>query len=87
MKTIAPTAIKRAYGAALRKHRVAAGLSQMKLADKAGIHFTYLGDAERGRRNIALVNIVRIARALDLPLDVFFREVEAHLSRRDPLKQ
>ncbi|MCL2645683.1 MAG: helix-turn-helix transcriptional regulator [Phycisphaerales bacterium] len=53
----------------------------MKLADKVGVHFTYLSDVERGNRNIALVNIVRVARALDVPLDKFFAEVEAQLAR------
>ena len=45
------------------KRRGRWGSEQMKLAERAGIHFTYLADTERGERNIAVVNIVRIARA------------------------
>ncbi len=71
--------IQAAYGAAVRKFRHAAGDSQMKLADKAGIHFTYLADAERGKRNIGIVNAVRIVRALGVPLEKFFKEVDAQL--------
>ena len=66
----------------MRKYRHAAGLSQMKLADHAGIHFTYLSDAERGERNVAIVNIVRIVCALDVPLREFFGEVDAQLRVR-----
>lgn len=81
VKNHSPDTLKLAYGDALRKFRDISGLSQMKVAAKAGIHFTYLGDVERGQRNIALVNIVRVARALDIPLDQFFAEVEAQLAR------
>jgi len=82
VKQPSPQAVKSAYGAALRKFRHAAGLSQMKLADRAGIHFTYLADAERGKRNIGLVNIVRIVAALGISLDRFFREVEVQLAAK-----
>ena len=82
MKQPSPKAIRAALGAAIRKYRHAAGLSQIKLADRAGIHFTYLADTERGERNIAIVNIVRIVGALDLPLSEFFGEVEAQLRAR-----
>ena len=82
MKQPSPKAIRAALGAAVRKYRHAAGLSQIKLAERAGIHFTYLGDAERGERNVAIVNIVRIVSALDVPLSQFFGEVEAQLRTR-----
>jgi len=36
------------------------------LADHAGLHWTYVGSVERGRRNIALRNILKLAEALDL---------------------
>lgn len=52
------------FGETLREHRQRAGLSQEKLAAKAGIDRTYVGGAERGERNVALVNIVRLAEAL-----------------------
>ena len=82
MKQPSPQAIRAALGAAIRKHRHATGLSQIKLAARAGIHFTYLADAERGERNVAIVNIVRIVCALDVPLSQFFGEVEAQLRAR-----
>jgi transcriptional regulator with XRE-family HTH domain len=40
------------------------GLSQEALADQAGIHWTFLGQVERGRRNLSLHNLLKIARGL-----------------------
>jgi transcriptional regulator with XRE-family HTH domain len=52
------------FGARVRGRRVELGLSQESLADVAGLHRTYVGGIERGERNIALVNIVRLAASL-----------------------
>jgi transcriptional regulator with XRE-family HTH domain len=60
------------FGARVRAERERLGVSQEELADRAGIHRTYLGGVERGERNIGLQNIVRIARALGVsPADLF----------------
>jgi transcriptional regulator with XRE-family HTH domain len=48
----------------LRRDR---GLYQEALADRAGIHRTYLGSVEREERNMAIDNICRIAWALGVP--------------------
>jgi transcriptional regulator with XRE-family HTH domain len=58
--------ILKAFGATLRAYRQGAGLSQEKLATKAGLDRTYVGGAERGERNVALVNIVRLAEAISI---------------------
>ena len=52
-------------GKAVRKKRLLLGLSQEGLAERAGLHWTYIGGIERGERNVSLLNIVRIARALE----------------------
>lgn len=54
----------RAFGASVRAIRLDRALSQEALAERAGLHRTYVGDIERGRRNVSLVNIDRLARAL-----------------------
>jgi transcriptional regulator with XRE-family HTH domain len=65
-----------AFGHAVKKIRRAKGLSQERLAERAGIHRTYIGDVERGIRNISLQNMVRIAGALELPLSRLILETE-----------
>jgi transcriptional regulator with XRE-family HTH domain len=52
------------FGARVRERRVALGLSQEKLAERADLHWTYVGQIERGERNLGLVNILRLAAAL-----------------------
>ncbi len=42
------------------------GLSQEAFAEKADLHRTYIADIERGKRNVSLRNIEKIARALNL---------------------
>ena len=49
--------------------------SQEAFADLCGLDRTYLGGIERGERNVALVNIEKIARALRISLDELFRGV------------
>lgn len=55
-----------AFGARVRRFRRERSLSQEQLADLAGLHRNYVGGVERGERNIALLNIYRIARALQV---------------------
>jgi transcriptional regulator with XRE-family HTH domain len=55
-----------AFGRRVRQHREALGLSQEKLADRAGLHWTFVGQVERGRRNLTLHNVLKLAAALDV---------------------
>jgi transcriptional regulator with XRE-family HTH domain len=51
-------------GKKIRQLRHAHKWSQEKLAEHADLHWTYISGIERGERNVALKNIVKIARAL-----------------------
>lgn len=65
---------QRQLGETIRKLRVALGHSQEDLAFVTGLHRTYIGSVERGERNVALKNIVRIAGALETTASDLMRE-------------
>jgi len=48
----------------VRRERVRQGISQELLAERAGVHRTYVGMLERGEKNVTIYNIERIAYAL-----------------------
>jgi len=52
------------FGSRVREERLKQSLSQEKLAELAGLHRTYIGMIERAEKNITLINITRIAKAL-----------------------
>lgn len=58
-----------ALGEAIRKRRHELRLSQEELAERADLHRTYAASVERGTRNLGFINLVRMADALDLPLE------------------
>ena len=60
------TNIQKKFGEKLKEIRIQKGLSQEKLAFKSGLHRTYISDIERGARNVSLVNIEKIAKALGI---------------------
>jgi transcriptional regulator with XRE-family HTH domain len=56
------------FGTKLREIRKRSGVSQEKLAELAGLHRTYVSSVERGERNISLLNIESLAKALGVPM-------------------
>jgi transcriptional regulator with XRE-family HTH domain len=62
-------------GARIRALRKEKGLSQESLGEKGGFHFSYIGQIERGEKNVSLLNIARIADALDVNLIQLFAYV------------
>lgn len=64
--------IKKGFGERLREIRKSRRISQEALASICGLDRTYIGGVERGERNISLVNIYKIAHALQImPRELF----------------
>ena len=68
-----PALIK--LGEIIRELRKAKGFSQEAFADEAGLDRTYMGGIERGERNIATINLIRIAIALNIEVGELFPPV------------
>ncbi len=60
------------FGLKIRKYRLKKKLSQEKLAELADLHRTYIGQIECGKRNLALKNIAKLARALNIEIKKLF---------------
>ncbi len=59
-------------GNRIRDIRKSKSLSQEQLGEMSGFHYTYIGGLERGERNISVVNLFKIADALDTDISEFF---------------
>jgi len=60
----------------VKKYRKQKGLSQEKLAELADLHRTYIGGIELNKRNVSLINIEKIAKALEIPPDLLLKRSE-----------
>jgi len=63
------------FGQAVRDRREALELTQEGLAHRSGLDRTYISGIERGQRNLSLLNIERLARALDVTIPELFADV------------
>ena len=68
--------IEKKIGLSLRSYREAAGLSQEQLSFKANLHRTYIGSVERGERNISIVNIIALCKALKVKPSELFKNLD-----------
>ncbi len=75
-KRYAKLDVRERFGTAVKFRREELRLTQEDLADKAGIHRTYLSDVERGTRNLSLLNSEKLAAALSVSLSELFQLVE-----------
>ena len=63
------------FGEKVREIRKDRNLSQEELAFKADLHRTYIGMIERAEKNITLLNIEKIANALEVNINALFNEI------------
>lgn len=63
-------------GSRIRVLRKEKGLSQESLGEKGGFHFSYIGQIERGEKNVSLLNLAKIAEALEVNLIQLFAYID-----------
>lgn len=54
--------------------RIAKGWSQERLAEQCQLHRTYIGGIERCERNVSIDNIEKIAKALEVPIEILVKQ-------------
>lgn len=68
--------VKTQFGLTVRKLRLSKNISQEKFAEIVGLHRTYISEVERGTRNVTLINVVKIAKGLEVKTSELFCEME-----------
>ena len=66
--------INKQVGLSIKKYREKKDWTQEQLAFEAGLHRAYIGQIERGEKNIGLVNLEKIARALNISAEALFKK-------------
>lgn len=68
--------VKTQFGLVVKAWRSRRGFSQEELAERAGLHRTYVSDVERGSRNVSLASIDRLASALEISVAQLFSNLD-----------
>jgi transcriptional regulator with XRE-family HTH domain len=63
-------------GERIRERRNALGISQETLAERSGHHWTFVGQVERGQRNLSFHNLLKLAAGLDLDAGALVRGLQ-----------
>ena len=67
--------ISSVIGNRIKKQRNRLGLTQEELAEKCGLHYTYIGQLERGEKNATLESIEKVVRGLDISFEALFEKL------------
>lgn len=78
------TDVVKKLGDRIRKLRRAKGLSQERLAELSGLHTNYIGQVERGEKNLTIETMQKIVEGLDITLEELFRFLDP-MKRKDAL--
>jgi Predicted transcription factor, homolog of eukaryotic MBF1 len=68
-------------GEEIRSQRMARAITQMDLADRCGLHVTFIGGVERGQKNISILSLESIARALGVSMAELISGIERRTQR------
>jgi transcriptional regulator with XRE-family HTH domain len=74
--------VRRMVGQNVRRLRIAAGISQARLAERMGVDRAYVSGLELGQRNPTIVTLWHIGKALGVTLRQFFDEERPKRARR-----
>lgn len=72
------SAMTKLIGLRIRNYRIQSCLNQEQLAELAGCHPTYIGQIERGEKNPTIESIVKITKALKIPLSQLFENIDGN---------
>lgn len=65
--------IRQSFGQSIKELRLRCGWTQEELAERSGLHPNYVGQVERGEKNISLENIAKLAHGLRVELSLLFQ--------------
>jgi transcriptional regulator with XRE-family HTH domain len=75
-----------ALSAIVRERRDTLNISQIEFARLTGLHRTYIGELEKGARNVSVKNLSHLAAALNLPASKLLSLVEKRVAAEGPFK-
>ncbi|BBI31354.1 helix-turn-helix domain-containing protein [Cohnella abietis] len=75
--------ILKLVGKRIRSLRKERDMSQELLGEKGGFHYSYIGQIERGEKNISLLNLAKISAALDVSIAQLFTYLDEEEKRTE----
>jgi transcriptional regulator with XRE-family HTH domain len=76
-------ALTRRFGELVRRLRSEQGFSQEGFAYRVGLHRTYVGQIERGEKNVTILTANKIAKALGITLASLFTKLERDTTSKE----
>ena len=70
-------------GRRLRTYRLLLNMTQEELAERAGLHHTYIGQVERGEKNLTITSLGKITYYLQISLSDLFKDIEEFEAAQD----
>ena len=68
--------LPKTIGERIRNYRNREGLSQEELAERCGLHATYIGQLERGEKNATLESMEKIVKGLNISFETLFEKIQ-----------